>query len=255
MTDLVCGIDGGKTNLALSFLNRHTLVVEEAYNIDLTIRNGCKLDLQGYEWMGEAIDKWIQKLSPLFRRCSKVGIERAYRGLAREFLHVVNAHLESNIRAAFPHLEEIRIVDPKKVRAALNTSGGEYAVRKRKSVESECISDVDRKRFYAHFKKEVYSKKNKTWSLKTKADDVIESCLIALYLATHYEMPPPIVVKAFKTEAAAAISIRNVQMHLPDPSRKPTKKRKAPKSPSTPKPTKKRKAPDASPKRKRVRAS
>lgn len=214
MRDWICGIDVGEVCLAITFMEASTRIARKMYLINLTIQDGDKLEL-GPASYGRVVYCWMKRLAEWFENTRKVGIELQPQFVGRATMHIIQAHLESSIRGLYPHIEVV-LVDPKRVRKFLCTSGGEYKTRKAKSVNAPVISGVDRERMLKFFRKPQYSKKTKKWNTKPKIDDVIESAQLALYVHEHEtEDPIPIKVAFQNTTEPSAHLMETVQLRVP----------------------------------------
>lgn len=225
----ICGIDVGQKNLGIAFLDRFQYIIKEADNVDMTVDGSKRIELTS-AYFGRYVSKWMKFFKPQFERCTKVGIEHQP-GFAKPTMHIVQAHLESTIRHLYPHIKEVRLVDPKKVRQYFGTNGGAYKERKGKSVEAFCFAKVDRDRFKRTFKKQKWDADKRKWRTQTKCDDAMEACELALYLAHAYNDEPN-EPNSVTTSAPAVIRIREVPMRRPaDPPSPKPKKKKRPKEP------------------------
>jgi hypothetical protein len=178
--DWIGACDVGETNLAFSFISKADRIVRKMYRIDMSIFGTDKIEL-GPSNYGRIVLYWIRTFKEDFNRCSRFGIELQPQFVGRSKMHIIQAHLESAIRCEYPNIDVI-LLDPKRIRKWLGTSGGDYKTRKNKSVCSGAFSHRDIERMKVAFPKNQYSTKTKKWSVKHKIDDVVEASLMALYL-------------------------------------------------------------------------
>lgn len=211
--DWIGSCDVGVANLALSFLDPSTRIVRKLLLINMTMRGTEKLEL-GPANFGRVVHFWVKKLAEYFARCRTFAIELQPQRVGRAEMHIVQAHIESCVRCLYPHVD-VLLTDPKKVRRFFDISGGAYKERKNKSVASGVVAEEDLKRMRRLFKKSTYSKKTRSWSTKTKIDDVVEASLIALYVAEAAPEPIPIKVALSGLDEPAMFLMENVPLRAP----------------------------------------
>ena len=218
-----CGVDIGRNNLALSFFDSETDTVKCMYLIDMTIQADRKLELRNMDY-GPIIHWWMKKYALEFEKCDYIGIENQP-AIATQLMQIIQAHVYSTLALLYPHAQ-IRLIDPRSVRKWFGTDGGgEYSERKRRGETCASFHTKDIKAMKALFRKDAYSIKTKTFTKKTKIDDVVDASCIAMYLAYHpnEKASKPI---SKPTETAAVIMMKDVHLVAPEHHVDLTKKRK-----------------------------
>jgi hypothetical protein len=201
--------DIGKSNLAFAFASLDGETVRKQYLINLAVYGTDKLELGPIDY-GRIIHYWVNYFKDEFMRTKDFGIEQQPQFVGRSEMHIIQAHLESAIRCTYPHINVV-LLDPKKMRKWLGTSGGDYKTRKNKSVCSGVFSEHDVARMKKAFRKNQYSTKTKKWTVKSKIDDVIEASIMALYLCRHPDtLNPPIKVVFENTEEPSVHMMENI---------------------------------------------
>lgn len=215
------GFDPGYRNLGIGILNFQT-DIGELWLVDLHAWDGVVHNVTPVDY-GVIIYDLIRILSYFLKDTFIVGIENQPSIGTRNVLRI-QTHLESTIRGLYPDIK-IALTSPLSVRKFWDTSGGTYAERKLKSLNSDMLNSVDNIRV-----QQAFTKVNLECGRSTVKVDAIEAMQICVYMKHNlHKLKCPTVFKeprAFSTKWLGDLDIKKSHKEVSVATKKDEKKKK-----------------------------